>query len=146
MAKLVDLLAKHLKEWPDAAEYARQDADKEVCFRGDECSIEHDFFMAEMAEDAAVDGALGTTKVYMKDWLAARDRLHAETLKGMHASGVLEAQEFDTDQALWDKVASNVIGGLSAKAWNDYGVMVEHSMRIADAFMAERAKRLKGGV
>lgn len=144
MAKLVDLLAKHLKEWPDGAEYARQDADKEVCFDsqfGFGMSTEWDFFLTEIAEDAELDGAIGTKNVYMKDWIAARDRLHAETVKDMR-----EHTNADTDQALWDKVASNVIGGLSAKDWNDYGVMVEHSMGIADAFMAERAKRLKGGV
>lgn len=138
MAKLVDLLAKYLVEWPDGAEYARQDYDKEICFRG-ECSIDKDFFISEMAEDVVLDGAVGTTKVYMKDWLSARDRLHAETVKDMR-----EPTNADTDQALWDKVAvecyaDNVNRGLGiVQASRD-------AFNSADAFMAERAKRLKGG-
>lgn len=150
MAKLVDLLAKYLVEWPDGADYARQDYDKEICFRG-ECSIEKDFFIAEMAEDAAFDRAVGTTRVYMKDWLAARDRLHAETVKEMKVGGAIEAQEFDADQALWDKVASESMSLFAAtvqitKADVTYSFVAETACNAADAFMAERAKRLKGGV
>lgn len=152
MAKLVDLLAKYLVEWPDGAEYARQDYDKEICFLG-ECSIDKDFFISEMAEDVVLYGAVGTTKVYMKDWLAARDRLHAETVKDMR-----EPTNADTDQALWDKVASNAIPSFlqtseewtsdeetsePMKSWSD---IAKGAAQLADAFMAERAKRLKGGV
>lgn len=153
MAKLVDLLAKYLVEWPDGAEYARQDYDKEICFHG-ECSIDKDFFISEMSEDVVFYGAIGTTKVYMEDWLAARDRLHADTMKEMiNVGGTLDAQEFDTDHALWDKVASLRYG----KHMDDYyesGYSMDESRSLgaqlafddADAFMAERAKRLKGGV
>lgn len=141
-------MAKHLKEWPDGAEYARQDYDKEICFRG-ACSIDKDFFISEMAEDVVFDGAVGTTKVYMKDWLAARDRLHAETLKEMR-----ETTNADTDQSLWDKVAVAAIGGVTASDafhndanfQGDPSVAAAFAVQIADAFMAERAKRLKGGV
>lgn len=152
MANLVDLLAKYLVEWPEGAEYARQDYDKEICFLG-ECSIDKDFFISEMSEDVVFDGAVGTTKVYMKDWLAARDRLHAEIVQDIKVGGTLEAQEFDTDQALWDKVAVAAIGGLTASDIFYNSCMfqyrpdnaAEFASGIADAFMAERAKRLKGG-
>lgn len=129
MAKLVDLLARHLKEWPDGANYIEQGLSGAL-YSQSNIPVG---FIKEVSEDAI--------RVTYNQYITARDRLHAETVKDMR-----DPTNADADQALWDKVASNVIGGLSEKDWNDYGVMVEHSMGIADAFMAERAKRLKGGV
>lgn len=159
MAKLVDLLAKYLVEWPKRCEIIVQDEDKECNPCGCECAdiksnavwirdspLGCNFYLDELASD------WDTAKVTYKQWLAARDRLHAETLKEMiKVGGTLEAQEFDADQALWDKVAVAAVNGEMSCQSNaakrlDAGDLVRYSFAVADAFMAERAKRLKGGV
>lgn len=151
MAKLVDLLAKYLVEWPDLADGAMQNPEKasheymRVYFYGSFIN-DFDFDLKELAEDAS--HACVTKSQYM----AARDRLHAETVKEMiKVGGTLEVQEFDADQALWDKVAVNAVNGEMSCQSNaakrlDAGDLVRYSFAVADAFMAERAKRLKGGV
>ena len=151
MAKLVDLLAKYLVDWPYGANDAMQNPKKasheymRVYFYGS-CGRDFDFDLNELAEDAS------HTCVTKSQYLAARDRMHVETVKGMYVSGTLEAHEFDADQALWDRVASLRYG----KHMDDYyesGYSMDESRSLgaqlafddADAFMAERAKRLKGG-
>lgn len=163
MAKLVDLLAKYLVEWPKRCEIIVQDEDKECkpcgCEGADlesnvvwirDSPLGSCFYLNELASD------WDTAKVTYKQWLSARDRLHAETVKGMYVSGVLEAQEFDTDQALWDRVAialapavyAECCKGMDATGYPENwckGVAKDWVFTV-DAFMAERAKRLKGGV
>ena len=152
MAKLVDLLAKYLVEWPYGANDAMQNPKKasheyiRVYFYGS-CGEDFDFDLNELAEDAS------HACVTKSQYLAARDRLHADTMKEMiKVGGTFEVQEFDADQALWDKVASLRYG----KHMDDYyesGYSMDESRSLgaqlafddADAFMAERAKRLKGG-
>lgn len=155
MAKLVDLLAKYLVEWPKRCEVIVQDEDKECKPCGCLCADLEDgvvwirdtplgcnFYLDELASD------WDTAKVTYGQWIAARDRLHAETLKEMiKVGGTLEVQEFDPDQALWDKVAVSAL----AKSIGTYpddstSEQVRYCFEYADAFMAERAKRLKGGV
>lgn len=139
MAKLVDLLAKHLKEWPEGAEYARQNRSESspeymrTYFYG-ACGYDFDFDLNELAEDEP------HTRVTKSQYIAARDRLHAETVKEMR-----ETTNAYADQALWDKVAIACYAQIAHK-----GIGIQHaaakSFDYADAFMAERAKRLKGGV
>lgn len=149
MAKLVDLLAKHLKEWTDGHKIIVQDKDKQCkpcgCLRAEledgavwirDTPLGFNFYLDELASDWC------TAKVTYKQWLSARDRLHAETLKDMR-----EPTNADTDQALWDKVAVAAL----AKSIGTYpddstSEQVRYCFEYADAFMAERAKRLKGGV
>lgn len=157
MAKLVDLLAKYLVEWPKHCESIVQDDDKECKQCGclyayleeggvvwiRDTPLGCNFYLDELASD------WDTAKVTYKQWLAARDRLHAETLKEMR-----ETTNADTDQSLWDKVAVAAIGGVTASDafhndanfQGDPSVAAAFAVQIADAFMAERAKRLKGGV
>lgn len=153
MAKLVDLLAKYLVEWPKRCEIIVQDEDKECkpcgCLRADledgvvwirDTPIGCNFYLYELASD------WDTAKVTYKQWLAARDRLHDETVKDMR-----EPTNADHDQELWDKVASESMSlfgatALITKADVTYSFVAEAACKAADAFMAERAKRLKGGV
>lgn len=147
MAKLEDLLAKYLVEWPNRCEIIVQDEDKECKPCGCECAgIESNtvwirnsplgscFYLNELASD------WDTAKVTYGQWLTARDRLHAETVKDMR-----EPTNADTDQALWDKVAKDLycqwVSIVSSK--ESWRIDAEHACNAADAFMAERAKRFK---
>lgn len=147
--KLVEILARELNEWPSNRVLSlAQAVDGDVIY--DFCSppseeeedYKHSGLFLERAEDW-VDAC-----VTRAQWEAERARIAA--MDGVSAVSQEQANEeaerekrTQYEQELWDKVAASVIGGLSAKNWNDYSVMVEHSMGIADAFMAERAKRLK---
>ena len=141
MAKLVDLLAKYLVEWPDGANYIEQGLSGALYSQ----SNSPVGFIKELSEDSI--------RVTYNQYLAARDRMRAEIVQDIKVGGTLEVQEFDTDQALWDKVAVAAIGGLTASDIFYNSCMfqyrpdnaAEFASGIADAFMAERAKRLKGG-
>lgn len=73
-----------------------------------------------------------------------REQHHAEFDRGM-----LEICASESEQALWDKVALQTHEALfltqEGKAMG-FDERAEFSFNEADAFMAERAKRLKGGV
>ena len=81
--------------------------------------------------------------------------MHAEIVQDIKVGGTLEVQEFDTDQALWDRVAVALAPAVYSECcktmdkegypenWRE-GVAQEWILTV-DAFMAERAKRLKGG-
>lgn len=136
MAKLVDLLAKYLVEWPEGVNYIEQGLSGSLYSQ----SNVPVGFIKELSEDSV--------RVTYNEYISARDRLHADTLKEMiQVGGTLEVQEFDADQSLWDKVAVSAL----AKSIGTYpddstSEQVRYCFEYADAFMAERAKRLKGGV
>jgi hypothetical protein len=74
------------------------------------------------------------------EWEAERALLASE-----QAQPLGDSEEFD--QALWDKVAISFIGGSAADqraTWTERGTkeIVEQASNVADAFMAERAKRI----
>ena len=143
MAKLVDLLAQYLVEWPDGADYIEQGLSGALYSQSDS-SVG---FIKELSEDSI--------RVTYNQYLAARDRMHAEIVQDIKVGGTLEVQEFDTDQALWDRVAVALAPAVYSECcktmdkegypenWRE-GVAQEWILTV-DAFMAERAKRLKGG-
>lgn len=143
MANLVDLLAKYLVEWPDGANYIEQGLSGALYSQSDSPVG----FIKELSEDSI--------RVTYNQYLAARDRMHAEIVQDIKVGGTLEVQEFDTDQALWDKVAVALAPAVYSECcktmdkegypenWRE-GVAQEWILTV-DAFMAERAKRLKGG-
>lgn len=138
--KLEDLLAKYLIEWPDGAEYARQDADKEVCFRG--CSTLHDFFLSEMADDASIVERVGTKRVYKHEYLAARDRLHAATVKDLPNKTVKNPE---LDKSVWLDVAKDqfniITKSKTCRETLSFAQAAEFAFDAADAFCAEMEKR-----
>ena len=74
--KLVDILARELKVWPEGECFAWQDYDREVRFSD---STRHDFFARSMAEDNIrypfyADPKSGVTRA---EWQAAVDALNA---------------------------------------------------------------------
>lgn len=87
----------------------------------------------EIADDIASDG--GT--VTRAEWAAERYLLASE-----QAQPVGIAEEFD--QALWDKVAKDLFVKFSIEFEGDAEVRetAENAFNSADAFMAERAKRI----
>ena len=143
MANLVDLLAKYLVEWPDGANYIEQGLSGALYSQSDS----QVGFIKELSEDSI--------RVTYNQYLAARDRMHAEIVQDIKVGGTLEVQEFDTDQALWDRVAVALAPAVYSECcktmdkegypenWRE-GVAQEWILTV-DAFMAERAKRLKGG-
>ena len=143
MANLVDLLAKYLVEWPDGANYIEQGLSGAL-YSQSESQVG---FIKELSEDSI--------RVTCNQYLAARDRMHAEIVQDIKVGGTLEVQEFDTDQALWDRVAVALAPAVYSECcktmdkegypenWRE-GVAQEWILTVDD-FMAVRAKRLKGG-
>lgn len=76
--KLVDILARELKEWPEGRESASQDPDKEIRFKP---GISSDFFASTLADDAGKDfgGGAPVTRV---QWQAAVDALKTPAWNG----------------------------------------------------------------
>jgi hypothetical protein len=76
MAKLVEILAKELGEWPEDAGYAEQDKDKEVRFSG---PTRYDFFASVLADEcpdnSCIDGIPYSERVTREMWQAERDKL-----------------------------------------------------------------------
>ena len=148
--KLVEILARELKEWPRVegvdATYARQDGDKEICFRWDanDGSVEYDFTpeFPDISSDASVVGGIGCTHVTRAQWEAERARI---AMDGIGAFSQQEQARSQYEQELWDRVAASSLSGVIA-AYTDDDVKnnIAHCFEYADAFMAERAKRLKG--
>ena len=136
-------MAKYLVEWPDGANYIEQGLSGALYSQSDSPVG----FIKELSEDSI--------RVTYNQYLAARDRMHAEIVQDIKVGGTLEVQEFDTDQALWDRVAVALAPAVYSECcktmdkegypenWRE-GVAQEWILTV-DAFMAERAKRLKGG-
>ena len=79
----------------------------------------------------------------LPQYIAARDLLHAETVKRMS-----EAQCIDFDKEMIDDIAKRLFSIWTSPCSSKETWKLEASLAYdaADAFMAERAKRLKGGV
>lgn len=77
--KLVDILARELKVWPDDLECAHQDHDGEIRFYGGkEETIRFDFMAQEKAHDRGVNRESRTgSRITRAEWQAAVDALNA---------------------------------------------------------------------
>lgn len=74
--KLVDILARELKEWPENQDFAWQDQNREIRFN---CQTKHDFYVRELAEDHVRQLSEGNPRagVTRSQWQAAVDALKA---------------------------------------------------------------------
>lgn len=85
--KLVEILARELKEWPKGVHTAYQDADREVRF---DPVTKHDFFCEELAEEnpeiSCQDGIPFAGPVTRADWQAAKDKLEGKAVKKPNAN------------------------------------------------------------
>lgn len=155
MAKLVEILAREYQWDVLATRVLVQDGLGDVFTQ--EGRYPCGFF--EMADDWQ------TAEVTRAQWEAERARIAESDRQFIDAHkdapSIVVNVEFPSepacgkrskeDQALWDKVALNLLTSfISApigKFTNqtDSGVVIADSFELADAFMEERAKRLKGG-
>ena len=145
--KLVEILARDWPEWPIGTLAVRQTAggnitdNSEIIFR----------LVQGHAEDQE------TAVVTRAQWEAERARI-AELARGQDSLMAVEEAEAhhaeaqkQYEQELWDKAAISAIGGIVAsRGFHEYptyqGVPENAAIfgaQCADAFMAERAKRLK---
>ena len=72
--KLVQLLAKELKEWPEGAKYARQDFDGEICFVGGD--ILSDFYASCVASDICLEDGIGAAQITEDQWREEREKMN----------------------------------------------------------------------
>lgn len=163
--KLVEILARDVNEWLDCWVSAVQDSDGTVWF-----NLEDDvgpIFDADRSwvsnpchsEIFNVSSDFQTAIVTRAQWEAERARI-AELDRGQYSLMTEEAEDWRNncqkqyEQELWDKVAVSVASTVYADAmsefaktgcpcedWRDY--VASDICNMADAFMAERAKRLK---
>lgn len=147
--KLVEILARELKEWPEGARCARQsDETRKIYFYGAK-EDKHDFDFHVFAEDAGQNVTVTRTQ-----WEEERARVLAESQPERDAdvANVVDAGKSRNkeDQALWDKVAIASTQAFITAHVTHFGhenvweskELVSCAADYADAFMAERAKRL----
>ena len=74
--RLVDILARHLKAWPESESFAWQDFNREIRFS---VTTRHDFYVAEVSEDHVREPSQKNPKsgVTRAEWQAAVDALNA---------------------------------------------------------------------
>lgn len=159
--KLVTILAEELPEWPDDASVIVQEGDKEIYTGIERLSYDGDsswrglggyFHPQIQLSELATDWK--TSQVTHAQWEAERARILLESQQERDAdvAKVVDcvAARSDEDQALWDKVAIAAMNGLLSVGAT-YGGLTTSRDKLAldafahaDAFMAERAKRMKG--
>lgn len=166
MAKLVEILARELKEWPSGFESILNTQDGLVFGIDFDGYDGYDLDIIAKTDDYE--------RVTRAKWEAERARIAANQQATAEAreisrTGAMTAEEKELadiacgkrsreDQALWDKVAVAAIPALIANPgeWSgddeaggeirSYTDAAKAALFMADAFMAERAKRMKGGV
>lgn len=153
MTKLIDIAARYVEEWPEDATVLRQDEDLEICFESNDPNhdVSRDFLANELAEDAEIKGGVGYRYITRAQWEAERARILAESSKSTEAdkahiaelTAIACGKRSKEDQVLWDKVAAEVfVDVLAISATSEGGAIC--ACNAADAFMAERAKRMGG--
>ena len=152
--KLVEILARELDVWPVKAGYPLMQAYSGRLFVSStdlpegSSSIGTEIYIG-LADD--MDSAIVTRK----QWQAERQRIAMEGISQLsqeHENMTMSndaAKQYEHE--LWDKAAINAINGLLAsEAFHTYSTFqsnplcaAEFGADVADAFMAERAKRMK---
>lgn len=164
MAKLVEILARELKEWPRGCVSLTQSAfDREV-IEDNDAGSPIGFFASERHDESGL-----YPTVTRAQWEAERARIAANQQATAEAREIAKGREFEwcnpdeelrckleeydkqqakEDQALWDRVAIGAMHAYMAQPEAIGDVVVEEfvgwGVEVADAFMAARAKRMKG--
>ena len=88
--KLVDILARELKAWPDDLDFAHQDHDGEIRFYGGiEGTYRFDFMAKEKAEDRGFSYESRTgSRITRAEWQAAVDALNQSELDAVLAERI----------------------------------------------------------
>ena len=147
--KLVEILARELTEWPEGTNFIFQDYDGEAW--GD-AGHESLYTSSNICEEHRKIGDDFPTSLKDK-YCSLVTRAQWETERARIAMDCISAFSQEQDQAeqavsqyeqeLWDRVAASSLSGVIA-AYTDDDVKnnIAHCFEYADAFMAERAKRL----
>lgn len=138
--KLVEILARELEVWPEGALVLSQLENGYICKPG-ESSFDEPITVAyyDLAEDWS------SAVVTRPQWQAERDRMSKmEAL--IEARDNPPSTEPTYEQQLWDRVAKELFAEWSSPAVSlkSASIHAATAMNFADAFMAEREKRMKG--
>lgn len=153
--KLVEILARELTEWPEGTNFIFQDYDGEVWGDARDDSLYTSSNICEEHRKIGDDFPTSLKDRYCSlvtraQWEAERARI-AELARGQDSLITTDATpeewrnecQKQYEQELWDRVAASSLSGVIA-AYTDDDVKnnIAHCFEYADAFMAERAKRL----
>ena len=152
--KLVEILARELTEWPEGTNFIFQDYDGEAWGDAGDDSL---YTSSNICEEHRKIGDDFPTSLKDK-YCSLVTRAQWETERARIAMDCISAFSQEQDQAeqavsqyeqeLWDKVAERVfstafVDGLTGWGEEGFKDVAGRAMTAADAFMAERAKRLK---
>lgn len=131
--KLVEILARELEVWPEDAQELGQWPGREVCIRAAQVGMSavYVFTASHAAEDCM------QAWVTRPQWQAERDRM-----KAMGTQQATASTEPAYEQQLWDSVAERALSKAMGEVPGRLYDVVQVACNIADAFMAERAKRV----
>lgn len=160
---LVEILARNVHKWPAGATHAKQSTESKRIFLYGINNSKYDFDFHFFASDAALH-----VEVTRAQWEAERARILAESQperdpviseehrekiakdwwsKQMQNATleVMPEENPQYEQKLWDQVASQIFVkfSLEFESASESKDTAINAMDAADAFMAERAKRLK---
>lgn len=147
--KLVEILARELKEWPaKIGELTQSCFDTEVLINDDDgTGLLPSIFLSTRHDEIGYPGVTRAQWEAERARIAAMEGISAFSQEQANAEAEREKRS-QYEQELWDRVAQGWIAGASADSecsWSTSATQghVEIACDVADAFMAERAKRLK---
>ena len=154
--KLVEILARELTEWPEGTNFIFQDYDGEVWGDAGDDSLYTSSNICEEHRKIGDDFPTSLKDKYCSlvtraQWEAERARMAMDCVSAFsQEQDQAEQAVSQYEQELWDKAAISAIGGIVAsRGFHEYSTYqgVPENAAIfgaecADAFMAERAKRL----
>lgn len=139
--KLVEILARELKEWPEGAGDAITQSVVDTMIYSDDAN-ERGHIGICLSRRHTED--CGYPSVTRAEWEAERARMAMDCISAFsQEQDQAEQAVSQYEQELWDRVAASSLSGVIA-AYTDDDVKnnIAHCFEYADAFMAERAKRL----
>ena len=139
--KLVEILARELKEWPEGAGDAITQSVVDTMIYSDDAN-ERGHIGICLSRRHTED--CDYPRVTRAEWEAERARMAMDCISAFsQEQDQAEQAVSQYEQELWDRVAASSLSGVIA-AYTDDDVKnnIAHCFEYADAFMAERAKRL----
>ena len=137
--KLVEILARELKEWPEGAGDAITQSVVDTMIYSDDAN-ERGHIGICLSRRHTED--CDYPRVTRAEWEAERARMAMDCISAFsQEQDQAEQAVSQYEQELWDKVAANCYPRLLVES--TMAVAAQHAFNNADAFMAERAKRLK---
>ena len=145
--KLVEILARELTEWPEGTNFIFQDYDGEAWGDAGKESLYTSSNICEEHRKIGDDFPTSLKDKYCSlvtraQWESERARIAMDCISAFsQEQDQAEQAVSQYEQELWDKVAIQAIGRLGIIT--SLSEAADAVASLADAFMAERAKRLK---